>query len=370
MKSTAVRALLLLGASLLAISLVAACGGDDDGGVEGEPDPVADPTPGADPEPDPTAGESDLDGDLIIYSGRREPLFEPVVEAFEEETGIDVSVKYGATTELGNALIEEKGNPRADIFVGTDAASAEALRGQEVFAPFDDPALQQIDAAFRAEDGSWVGVSGRARVIMYNTELIAPEDLPDSVFDLDDPEWSGKVAIPSTTNSSFTAWVSSLRTLVGDDATKALLEGLKENDVTVLREHTDVRNAVGAGEFAIGLVNHYYYQLEKDEGSPVGVIYPDQQAGEVGVLVNAAAASIVEGAPHAENAAAFMRFLLSAEAQAIFAETNYEYPLVAGVTETRADVKRGEFIESDVSLAALGAMNESTLDFIDEIGLE
>ena len=107
LKSKFLRAMLLLAASVLVVSLVAACGGDDDDGVEGEPDPVADPTPGADPEPDPTAGGSeDLGGDLVIYSGRREPLFEPVVEAFEEATGIDVSVKYGATTELGNALID------------------------------------------------------------------------------------------------------------------------------------------------------------------------------------------------------------------------------------------------------------------------
>jgi iron(III) transport system substrate-binding protein len=163
--------------------------------------------------------------------------------------------------------------------------------------------------------------------------------------------------------------VSSLRVLVGDEATRALLEGLKENDVTVLREHTDVRNAVGNGEFAMGLVNHYYYQLEKEEGSPVGVIYPDQQAGEVGVLVNVAAASIVQGAPHPENAAAFIRFLLGDEAQHLFASLNFEYPLIPGI-ETIADVKRGEFVESDVSLVELGAMNDSTLDFIDELGLE
>ena len=88
-----------------------------------DPDPeAADPDPVADPDPEASGTEEPLEGDLIVYSGRREPLFEPVVDAFEEETGIDVAVKYGATAELGNALIEEKGNPRADIFVGTDAA--------------------------------------------------------------------------------------------------------------------------------------------------------------------------------------------------------------------------------------------------------
>ncbi len=351
--------------AIVALSFAMAACGDDSDDAPADPDPVADP----DPEPNETAAAEELTGDLIIYSGRREPLFEPVVAAFEEATGIDVSVKYGATTELGNALIEEKSNARADIFVGTDAASAESLSAEDVFAPFDAPELASIDPAYRADDGSWVGISGRARVIMYNKDLVAEADLPDSVFDLTDPAWDGKIAIPSTTNSSFTAWVSSLRKLEGDDAAGDLLQGLKDNDVTVLREHTDVRKAVGSGEFALGLVNHYYYQLEKEAGSNVGVIYPDQAEGEVGALVNVVAASIVNDAPHRENAEAFMKFLLGHEAQEIFAESNFEYPLIEGPA-TRADVKRGDFRESDVSLAELGAMNDTTLDLLDDVALE
>jgi iron(III) transport system substrate-binding protein len=241
--------LLLFPALVLACALLfAACGGDDSG-----------PNAESDPEADPVAeGTADLSGDLVIYSGRREPLFEPVVQAFEESTGIDVSVKYGSTAELGNALIEEKGNPRADILVGTDAANAEALRERGAFATFDAPELAQVPEGMRASDGAWVGVSGRARVIMYNTEELDAADLPDSVFDLADARYKGKIAIPSTVNSSFTAWVSSLRVLKGDDAARDLLEALKDNDVEVLAEHTDVRRAVGSGEFAIGLVNHYY----------------------------------------------------------------------------------------------------------------
>ncbi|MEX2236801.1 MAG: extracellular solute-binding protein [Dehalococcoidia bacterium] len=343
---------------------VAACGDDDDGdpGPSGSETPLATGTAQSE--------AFDPDAELTIYSGRREPLFQPIVELFEEETSIDVSVKYGSTTELGAALIEEQGNPQADLFVGTDAASAEELRDLGVFAPFDSPALEAIDARYRADDGSWVGVSGRARVIMYNTELVEEEELPvpESVLDLVDGEYEGEVAIPSTLNSSFTAWVSALRQFLGDDEAESYLEGLQDNDVLVLRDHTEVRQAVGRGEVAFGLVNHYYYQLEKEEGSPVGVIYPDQGDDQMGVLVNVAAASIVNEAGNREAAEMFMEFLLSEEAQEIFAATNFEYPLIEGV-ETRADVPLGEFKEFDVDLAELGRMNEETLDLLDRLGL-
>jgi iron(III) transport system substrate-binding protein len=362
-----VLAILMVGATAFSAS----CGGDDDAEGGGGPTAVADPDPEPDPDPDPepSGTEEPLEGDLVVYSGRREPLLQPVIEAFEEETGIDVSVKYGATNELGNALVEEKGNPRADVFVGTDAASAESLRSQEVFASFDDPALEAIDAAYRAPDGSWVGISGRARVIIYNTELVEEADLPQSIFDVTDQKWDGQIAIPSTTNGSFTAWVSSIRVLEGDEAARDLLQGLKDNGAVAVGDHTAVRQAVGRGEFALGLVNHYYYQLEKDAGSPVGVIYTDQGDGEIGVLLNVAAASIVEGGPHSENAQAFMRYLLSPEAQELFAALNFEYPLIPGI-EDRADYKRGTFKESDVDLHQLGAMNDSTIDMIDEVALE
>lgn len=366
--------LLVIGVVLLLSTmgwLVSACGDDSDPGDSGNTTVTAEPDPEPDPEADPEPSETEgpVTGDLVVYSGRREPLLQPIIEAFEAESGIDVAVKYGSTSELGNALIEEKSNPQADVFVGTDAASAEALREQGVFATFDDPALAAIDGRFRADDGSWVGVSGRTRVIMYNTELVEEADLPRSVFDLADPKWDGKIALPSTTNSSFTAWVSSIRALEGDEAARDLLQGLKDNGAVVVGDHTAVRQAVGRGEFALGLVNHYYYELERDGGSPVGVIYTDQGDGEIGVLMNVAAASIVADAPHAEAAAEFMRFLVSTEAQELFAALNFEYPLVAGVEE-RAEVKRGTFKESDVDLVELGTMNESTMDMIDEVALE
>ena len=350
--------------SLVALALVVGCGSGDD-----DSDAATDATPAATGQAAAVAPTPALERTLVVYSGRAEPLLEPVVAEFRKATGVDVKVKYGSTTELGNALIEEKSNPQADVFVGTDAATAEALREKGVFAPFTSAVLQQVPAEFRAEDGTWVGVTGRARVIMYNKTLLSDAELPKSVFELTDPKWRGKVAIPATSNSSFTAWVSALRLARGDDATKKYLSDLKKNDVSVLKDHTAVRQAVGKGEFPLGLVNHYYYQLQKAEGSPVGVIYPDQGRNDIGVLVNVAAASLVKDAERPNAAKAFMEFLFTPEAQRIFAEKNFEYPLIPGVP-TIADVPMDKVKRQNVSLVRLGKENAATLDMLDSVGLK
>lgn len=351
-------ALVLMGA--------AACGDDDDSsgpGPSGSETPEATGTVQSEP--------FDPDAELTIYSGRREPLFQPVVDLFEEETGIDVSVKYGGTTELGAALLEESGNPQADIFVGTGADSAEALREMDAFDSFTSPVIDEVPESYRSDDDTWVGISGRSRIIMYNPEVVEEEDLPlpDSVFDLTDEGYEDQVAIASTLDAEVTAWVSALRIFLGDDEAQAYLEDLQDNGIEVLRNHTEVRDAVGRGEKAFGLVNHYYYELEKAEGSPVDAIYPDQGTDEMGILVNVVAAAIVRDARHREEAERFLEFLLSPEAQELFAATNYEYPVIPGL-ETRAERGPDDFEQFEVDLVELGELNESTLDMLDEIGFQ
>jgi iron(III) transport system substrate-binding protein len=360
------RAASLAGIALVLITAVA-CGDEDDDsagpGPSGSETPEATGTVQSEP--------FDPDAELTIYSGRREPLFQPVVDLFEEETGIDVSVKYGGTTELGAALLEESGNPQADVFVGTGADSAEALREMNAFDSFTSPVIEEVPSNYRSAEDTWVGISGRSRIIMYNPEVVEEEDLPlpDSVFDLTDEVYEDQVAIASTLDAEVTAWISALRVFLGDEEAQAYLEDLQDNGIEVLRNHTEVRDAVGRGEKAFGLVNHYYYELEKAEGSPVDAIYPDQGADEMGILINVVAAAMVRDARHPEEAQRFIEFLLSPKAQELFAATNYEYPLIPGL-ETRAERGPDEFKQFDVELAQLGEIHESTLDMLDEIGFQ
>jgi iron(III) transport system substrate-binding protein len=136
------------------------------------------------------------------------------------------------------------------------------------------------------------------------------------------------VAAAGSTNGSMQAQIAAMRQLLGEKATEGWLQGLVDNQVTFFGGHTDVRKAVGAGEFKLGLVNHYYFYLQQAEGSPVGVIYPDQEEGQIGLITTASAAAIVQGAGNLSAAQAFLDYLVSKEGQEIFARLNFEYPLV------------------------------------------
>jgi hypothetical protein len=213
-------------------------------------------------------------GEVVIYSGRSEPLIVPVIQLFQQQTGIKVTLQSGTATALANLVLQEQPNPRADLFIANDAGTLEFLKLKGALQPYSSEQIKKIPEQFRARDGSWLGVSGRSRVIMYNTKLVKPEELPNSVFALTDPRWKNKIAMATTRNESVIAWVTALRLTKGDAFTKEYLLKLKANGIVTLNGHTDVRKAVGRGEFPLGLVNHYYYHLELRDGSPVGVVYP------------------------------------------------------------------------------------------------
>lgn len=325
------------------------------------------------PEPDPEAGSSDAPvpaGALVIYSGRSEPLIQPVVDAFAvRHPGIEVVVKAGNNSALANALLEERGNPQADLFITTEIFTVKALHSQGVFQDYVSPNLSGIPADYRDPNGGWTGVTLRARVIMYNAEQVAPEEAPRSIFDLTDPKWKGQIAAANSSNGSMQAQVAVMQQLAGDEQTGAWLNGLLENQVTFLGGHTEVRTAVGAGEFKLGLVNHYYYYLQKAEGSPVGVVFPDQGQGQIGTIVNASAAAVVKGGHNTEAAEKFVDFLLSPEGQELFARLNYEYPVVPGVPLHPGVEPLSAYRLADVSLGDDSIDLDRTLDLIEKVGL-
>lgn len=271
------------------------------------------------------------DKSVTVYSGRSESLVKPLFEQFTRETGIEVKVKYGDTAELAALIAEEGSKSPADVFFAQDAGALGALRAEDVFEKLADSVTGLVAADYRSPDGTWVGVSGRARVIVYNPKLVQESELPDSVKDLTDAAWKGKVGW-APTNGSFQAFVTGLRKVEGEDGAKAWLEGMLKNDVKSYQDNKSIVSAVAAGEIELGLVNHYYlYGFLKDQGESFNARNHYTAAGDAGSLVNVAGVGILKSAPNQGAAEKLVSYLLGESAQKYFSEQTFEYPLVSGV---------------------------------------
>jgi iron(III) transport system substrate-binding protein len=327
--------------ALLALGL-AGCGGDDE------------------------EGASDT---LTVYSGREEELVAPLFERFEEETGIDVEVRYADSAELAATIAEEGDNSPADVFFAQDPGSLGAVQDRLAALPGD--VLERVDERFRDGEGRWVGTSGRARVVAFNTDELSEDEVPDSVFDLTDPKWKGKIGLPPT-NASFQAFVTAMRLDVGDDRTRQWLEDLAANEPRFYEKNTPVVEAVAAGEIQLGLVNHYYLYLVKAEQPDAPVENKYLPGDDPGALVSVAGVGVLDGAEHEDAALRFVEFLLADEQQRFYTEEaeEAEIPLVEGIEPKEGVPTLDELAGRgpDVDLSSFGAELERTLELLNETG--
>jgi iron(III) transport system substrate-binding protein len=303
---------------------------------------------------------------LTIYSARREELVAPIIAQFTEDTGIPVEVRYGNLAEMVAMILEEGENSPADVFFTQDASGLGALARERRLAVLPDEILGRVAESYRADDGVWVGISGRARVLIYNTELVDPADLPASLMDLTDERWRGMVGY-APSNGPLQGQFTAMRLLHGDEATKAWLEGMIANEIVVYPENTAVVQAVADGEVAMGLVNHYYLNEFLAEDPDLPLANHVFEAGNVGALVNVAAAGVLDSAKQPELGEQFIAYLLSESAQIYFAEQTYEYPLAAGVPPIEGLLPLDQLQPPAVDLADLDDL-EGTLALMHEAG--
>ena len=171
-----------------------------------------------------------LDGrQVTIYSGRSENLIEPVLAAFECETGIETDVRYGSASDLALLLDEEGDRTKADVFLSNSPGPIGFLEQRGLLGTIDTDVLGLVADQNRSADGRWVGFSGRKRVAVYNTDALTEAGLPRSIFELTDEAWRGRVAIPGT-NGSFMDWVTVFRDQQGDDVATQWLNEMVAND--------------------------------------------------------------------------------------------------------------------------------------------
>ena len=317
----------------------------------------------------PSAGAGATTRSITIYSGREQELVEGLFERFTARTGIAVKVRYGDSAELAATILEEGKASPADVFFAQDAGTLGAVAAKGRLEQLPARTLARVPARYRDPGGFWVGTSGRARVIAYNTDLVKPADLPKSVFDLTAAKWRGKVGVPPT-NASFQAFVSAMRVSVGDARTRQWLEALQRNKPKLYEKNTPVLEALANGEIALGLVNHYYLFLLKEEQPNAPVANHYLRGRDPGALVNAAGAGIVAGTDRRAEAQRFIDFLLSADGQRYYGTAEEaEYPLVSGIPARKGLPPLASLQGPALSLGKLGSMLESTLVMLSEVGL-
>jgi iron(III) transport system substrate-binding protein len=310
------------------------------------------------------------DGESItLYSGRGEGLIQPVIDQFEDETGISVNVKYGNNADLALLISEEAsaGRTEADVFLSQSPGSMGFI--DDNLAQIEPATLDLVDPGTRDDDGRWVGISGRQRVLVYNSDLVDPADLPDSVFGLIDDRFSGQIGVAGG-NGSFQDFVTAMRFTEGEDVTAEWLNDLDDLDPVAYPNNNAIVAAVGRGEVEVGLVNHYYNFRALAEDPDVASQNHVFVDGDPGATLIVTAAGIIEGTEKAELADQFLQYLLSPDGQAYFAEETFEYPLVPGAP-TAGNVPTIVFADvGSIDLDELEGGLERTREIIADAGLE
>ena len=327
--------------------------------------PAASQSPGA---PASTgAAASGSGATLVVYSGRSEELVGPLIERFEAQSGVNVEVNYAGTSELAAAILEEGDASPADVFFSQDGGALGALAEEGRLAALPQATLDRVAAAFRSPDGQWVGVSGRARVAAYNTEVLSEAGMPDSILEFTDPSWKGKLGwAPS--NASLQSFVTALRVLEGEAAARTWLEGVQANEPKVYEGNSQALEGVASGEIQVAFINHYYLLAALAGDAEIPVANHFFPAGDTGSLINAAGAGILTTAKNAAAALEFVDFLLTDESQAYFAKETYEYPLVEGVPADDRLVPLDEIQSPDIDLSDLADL-QGTVELMQSVGV-
>jgi iron(III) transport system substrate-binding protein len=306
------------------------------------------------------------DRTMVLYSGRSEDLVAPLVEQFEEASGITVEVRYAGSGEMATTLVQEGDQTPADAFWSQDPAFAGAVALEGLFRPLPEDILEQVDARFSDSEGRWVGVTARSRVLVYNPDLV--DSPPANVWELTDPRWRGRLGV-APTNGSFVAFVSAMTLTEGADRTLEWLRGIEANDPVIFDGNSPIVEAVDAGDVDAGLVNHYYLLRLADERGGATAMNHFFADGDPGALVMPSGIGVIDGADHEEEALELVRFLLGAEAQTYFLETVFEYPLDTEVGTPTGQTALDELPTLDIDPSELATTVDQATDLIAEAGL-
>ena len=314
-------------------------------------------------------------GEVNIYSGRKEALIGPVLDAFTEETGIHVNLLTGKADQLRTRLEAEGRNSPADVLLTSDVANLYRATAAGLFQELDSDLLRErIPSRYRDPSGRWYGLSIRARVIAYSKSRVREIEL-SSYEDLADARWRGRVIVRSSSNVYNQSLIASMLSAHGKASAGYWIRGLVANMARKPQGgDTDQIRAVAAGEADVAIVNSYYYgrliASERDQDhqvvAAVGVFFPNQ--GDRGTHVNISGAGIVANSKNRAEAVSLLEFLTGPLGQQLFADLNHEFPANPGVSPSPIVSDWGSFRADSVPLAKLGELNGAAIRLADEQG--
>ncbi len=305
---------------------------------------------------------------LRVYSGRHYGI-EMAFEQFTDETGIEVDFRTGNDSELRELIAAEGDDTKADAYITVDAGNLAAATEQGLFQPIDSPIL---DAAIPAElsdpDGNWYGLTIRARTIVYNPELLAAEEVPNTYEELAEPVWNGRVCLRDSSNVYQQSLVASLIAAHGEDEARRVVEGWADN-AEILGNDVLILESIADGLCEVGIVNHYYLgrMIEEDPDFPVALTWADQDGR--GVHVNVSGGGVTRWSKHPELAQRFLEWLAT-DGQSVLVDANHEYPANPDIAPEALITERfgTDFVRDPLDASTFGALNPDAIRLMDEAG--
>ncbi len=310
-----------------------------------------------------------------LYTDRHYDTDDALYARFTEETGITVNVIKGKSDELIERLKREGESTQADLFITADAGRLHRAKEENLLtAVTNEQTLANVPENLRDSDNQWIGLTKRARVLIYAKDRVTEEEL-STYADLTDPRWEGRILVRSSENIYNQSLLASMIALEGEEAAREWAEGLVANFARAPQGNDrDQAKAVVAGEGDVAIMNTYYLGKMLNSSDPeevrvaesVGLFFPNQET--TGTHVNVSGAGIVRAAKHPEAAEALLLYLTSEKAQSDYASANYEYPVNPEVAPSELLRSWGTFKAQDLPLSELGEQNGIAIRLFDEAG--